>query len=666
MGTGGSGAPYAPESGAAAGGPALTREEARTLALNRTQRLAIACVLYGGVLALCLLYAHWKLFTSWRPYDDTGFNTYAIRLFMDGQTLYNQLFSPYGPFPYELWGGLFKVLGVAPSTDTAYVTTYVMWLATSLLIGFSAQRLSGRLAIGICAQLISFVLLAVSINEPMLPDLLATALLVALEAAAIFGLSRRPRAALAVVGALVGVLVLTKVNVGGFAMVAVAYATIMALPQLRQLTWLRWCAVACVVLIGPVLMAPDLHTVAFAKFALLVVCATIALVLATGATPVGTAVPGQAGRWIRALVTGVAVSVVVILAVIFILGTSPGALFETLIVNGPRQRTEHPHAVTLAAWVSLLALAVAGAAWAASRTATGRRLIASPSWAMAATRIACGLLIWFPPTQGFALRISLAWVAALPTGREEDSAAWRFVRVMVPAVAVLNSLFAYPIAGSQVGFAETMFVLCGAVCVTDGLNDPALAAALSSFLRIGRGSARTALTVATVTFALAISLGAVALSLGRLHRKYDSYRALPFSGAKQVRLPQAEITTFSALITAARAHCRTLITTPGLPSLNLWSGLPAPSSFTIIGLWWEVPPSHELTSAYRQAASAPGLCEIRNAEEIHFWVKEQPLPRIPLVRYLERDFTPIGTYGEATGDPRFVYQLLKRREGRAG
>jgi hypothetical protein len=631
----------------------------RARSRRRSRRLAAASLGYGAVFALCALYAYWKLFTTWQPYDDTGFNTYAIRLFMDGHTLYNQIFSPYGPFPFELWGAVFKILGVTPSTDAAYLATYVLWLATSVAIGVCAQRLSGRVAIGVCAQVLSFSLLAISTHEPILPDLLATSLLVALEAVCIFGVSRRPRAALATVGALIGVLALTKINSGGFALVAVAYAAIMSLPQLRQNAWLRGCAAAAVILIGPVLMAPDLHTGAFATFAFLLACSAVALVLAARLTPLGAAVPGEARRWVRSLLAGLIFSMVGILAVIFILGTSPRALFETVIVNGPRQRTERPFPVELARWVPVLAFAAAVAAWVVSHTAAARKAITGPSTVAALARILCGALIWFAPVEGFAVRIVLAWVAVLPSSRDRDTAAWRFVRLTVPTLAVVNSLFAYPVAGSQVQFAETMFVLCGAVCVADGLSDPKLVAALSAMLRVRLHSARAILAALTVGLALVVLVVSVALPLSGLHSKYDSYRALPFAGAQRLHLPPAVTSTLVALIAATRAHCRTLISTPGLASLNLWSGLPAPSGFTVIGLWWEAPPAEDLEKAFTEAERSPGLCEVRNNEEIRFWVNKQPLPQIPLVGFLEKNFVPIGTYGESS-DPPFLYQLLKR------
>jgi hypothetical protein len=307
-----------------------------------------------------------------------------------------------------------------------------------------------------------------------------------------------------------------------------------------------------------------------------------------------------------------------------------------------------------------------GAALAITSTRAGRVAVTSGSAGVAIGRILCGVIIWLMPIEGFAFALSLAWVAALPSSRDKDTAASRFIRLLIPGVAIIYTLFAYPGAGSQLSFAHAMFVLCGAVCVADGLSDLELSAARGALAKISPRRARTMIATATAALALAILLGSVVLHLNSAHAQYEYGRPLPFKEATSLRLPPKERSTFVALIAAVRAHCRTLITLPGLPSLNLWSGLPAPSGYTIIGLWWQVPPAEDLEKAATQAERAPGLCEVYNEQEVEFWVKEQPLPDIPLIRFLQHDFTSIGTYGEATEDPRFFYRLLKRRENTSG
>src|SRR5260370_20024895 len=46
----------------------------------------------------------------------------------------------YGPFFYETIGGLFKLLGIAPTNDSARWLTLVFWLVASALAAFRSEE----------------------------------------------------------------------------------------------------------------------------------------------------------------------------------------------------------------------------------------------------------------------------------------------------------------------------------------------------------------------------------------------------------------------------------------------------------------------------------------------------------------------------------------------
>jgi hypothetical protein len=638
-------------------------------------RLAPTALPFGAVLLLSALAAYWYLFSQFHYYDDTGFDTYSIRMFAQGHVLYNQVFTPYGPFVYELWGGLLAVLGRPLTTDGAFLSTWVVWVATSLLIGVTAKRLSGRLSLGIVAQVLSFTVLKVAVNEPITPDLLVTSMQALIVAVCAFGLARWPEHSLAAVGALVGALLLSKLNSGAFALVAVAYAAIATLPRLRRVAALRGGSRAALVLTGPLLMAQDLSW--SGRYALLGAAGGLALAL-TGwhADPAAEDElrEDESTWWTVNLLRGLGCSALAILGVIFILGTSPGAMFRTLIVDGARQRTEDPFPAVLGGGVLWWAIAgVLGALLIRGPLARLARGRAGLTLAGAAGRILAGLAIWsslagvwpfsIAPNAEFALALPLAWVAAIPCGRDDASTATRFLRSLVPALAVMSALFAYPVAGSQVGYGSVLFVLCGAVCVADGLYD------LNMLLVDVRASAtvtfavRASTAILIATLALVWTIDFVVAPMGGYRTTYREERALPFAGATRLHLEPAVASVFAGLIADARAHCRTLISTPGMPSLNLWSGLPEPDGLSVIGVWWKALLPAQLALALTDAEAAPGLCEIRNQTEIEVWVGNRPLPQIPLVRFLEHDFAPLASFG-LTGIGH--YELLVRRPAEGG
>ncbi len=98
-------------------------------------------------------------------------------------------------------------------------------------------------------------------------------------------------------------------------------------------------------------------------------------------------------------------------------------------------------------------------------------------------RLFAGLAIWLsivaadplrnisPENANFALAMTLAWVAAIPCTRDRGGVSERFVRIFIPAFAVLEALMAYPVAGTQVMFGSLLFLVCGAICFADGWRD---------------------------------------------------------------------------------------------------------------------------------------------------------------------------------------------------
>src|SRR5262249_40315840 len=122
------------------------------------------------------------------------------------------------------------------------------------------------------------------------------------------------------------------------------------------------------------------------------------------------------------------------------------------------------------------------AAFAAAILVTKLRSWASgkPSLWPGLLRAAAGLTIWFTIARQAPFRLNpsatvdvlpmlLAWVAAVPPLGEPELPFKRFMRVLLPAVAVAGVLGAYPVPGAQVGIASLMFVPVGALCIADAL-----------------------------------------------------------------------------------------------------------------------------------------------------------------------------------------------------
>ena len=82
-----------------------------------------AIVAMGAAIA-----AYFYLFTQFAPYDDEGTVLVTLKAFVHGETLYRDVYTPFGPFYYELFGGLFSLTGQAVTTDASRTIVLVIWV----------------------------------------------------------------------------------------------------------------------------------------------------------------------------------------------------------------------------------------------------------------------------------------------------------------------------------------------------------------------------------------------------------------------------------------------------------------------------------------------------------------------------------------------------------
>ena len=173
------------------------------------------------------------------------------------------------------------------------------------------------------------------------------------------------------------------------------------------------------------------------------------------------------------------------------------------------------------------------------------------------------------------LPMLLAWVAAIPPGGVRESTYKRFLRVLLPALAIAETLQVYPVAGSQMGIAALTFVPVGALCLADALTS----------LR--------AWSVAQGDRALERFGGCRHRRHRRAGGRVRARHAAASGGHQRRRLPRTAGASVpgcdgyaSAAAdrrnlhrgsrSAARYRCTTFIGYPSIDSLYLWSGIDAP------------------------------------------------------------------------------------------
>lgn len=634
--------------------PAAAARPGRRETLDDPAVRAIA--LYALIAIAAAVAAYFALFTQFAPYDDEGTLLVTLKAFAHGDTLYSDVYTPYGPFYYELFGGLLALSGVDVTTDLSRSTVLVLWIVTALLYGLAAQRLSGRLLFGGAAMIAAFGSLYALANEPMHPQILCVLLLGAFTLLAVAGPTRRLAWAGAAAGALLAALTLTKLNLGVFAVAAVVLAAVLTYEPLQRRRWLRWPVVAAFVAMPLALMARDLDLNWVRNLMALETLAAIAIVIA--AWPARPR-PGEedrgAGRWLLAAAAGFVVAFLAIGLAIVANGSSPGDAYDGMVTEAMRVRdvnlTEFPQPGAAVDWALA---AVAAAALCVRLRPNGGG--GAPSVWPGLLRAAAGLAIWFTvariapfsfnPAAGNpdSLPVALAWVAALPPAGAAEPTYKRFVRVLLPALAVAQTLQVYPVAGSQMSIAAVTFVPVGALCLADALSS----LRAWSAARGADAPTRLAAVVGVVLVSLVALLGldAIARPAATGAVVYRDQQALSFPGAGQLRLAPEEADTYERLVDLLhRYRCSDFVGYPNIDSFYLWAGIDPPPP-QAPGAWVNALDSERQQRVVDELRAAPRPCAIRSDARAENWLRGAPPPDRPLARYVLDEFRSVEQVGE--------------------
>ena len=574
------------------------------------------------------------MFTGFHAYDDEGYFLITLRDYLSGQPLLTAAAPVNGPFFSEAMGGLFKVLGLVPDHDGGRYVTLAIWLIASLIGGLGAYWLTRSLWLGFSAELVMFHVLGGLTAEPMSPSGLVSLLLVSLVAAATFR-SLRPRATAVVIGAVVAALCLAKINVGGFAAFAVAFAWAAGLaPRWRRL--LLPASGLAIVLLPPALMSPLLSRDWVWEFAVGLALSGFAVVttsLALSSRPM----PPASTVWLAGggLVLGLICAAIAVAG-----GSDLGDWWNSLVVVPLRI----PHLFTWRLQVNL-GFDLWAAAVVAGALAT-RSLTRLPVAVAGAARVAAGLFTLLSPlllpSSIFFLALPLAWIASVAPPGEKDDPVSGYCRLLLPALAVLEALQAYPVAGTELSLGAISVVPVGAVILGDGVRQLQWAG-LHGPARFAAWAAPAALLVNVQVFLLAGYLADTGFFA-------DTPLGLP--GAGSIRVPAEAASQLRELVRTINRECSEFITYPGMNSLYLWTGQKPPTSVRS-EIWMITFDEGQQQSLVDQLQGRPRLCVVKNQQVLDFWTHGGAIPDRPLVRFIESNFGAEGTFGD--------YELLIRK-----
>jgi hypothetical protein len=626
---------------------------AAALAGDKRWRIVCALVFFAAITVETVRIAHPTVLSGFAFFDDEGYMLVSLKAFANHGHLYDHVFTQYGPFYYEVFGGIASIFGISITNDAGREMTMVVWVAASLVFGLGIWRLTRSLLLGFGTQILCFSVLTILAGAPMHPIGLIALLLAIMVLIAGFVGERESPYAMALLGAAAAALCLVKVNVGIFAVLSVILACLVTYPTLWRHRRLRIGYEILFLAVPTLLMIGNFDESWVRTYDVNITASVLAVLVALEVRGRGERKAGDLS-W---LIGGFVVLAVASCAIVVASGTSIHGLWEGLIVQPLRQPGAYVNAVGFGRRfyaIDLLGLGAAVAYWFARRRREGEP---GPAWyaTWSIFAIAVGLTMAYSVT-GWALPfdsngltgfqfamapfIWVALIATVPGEHPERS----FARVLLPLLAVLQTLHAFPAAGAQMSVANLLMVPVGALCVANGVRG------LSRLTAIGAD--RLALAgfgvVAVIVFGWFSVETFLREPLPAAQANYNGGVSLGLPGADDIHVGTPEAETYQGIVEEVDKNCSTVLMIPGLDSLYLWTEV-EPPSYTA-GDWENLFDTAHQEQVIEDTSSIEDLCLLRNrGNEEAAWGNGEG----PLVDYLEGPaFKPIGTVGP--------YELLRR------
>jgi hypothetical protein len=227
-----------------------------------TDRHRQAAVTWGFVLALALIslpYVFIASFNEVQIFDDQGTLMIGFRDLLNNYIPYRESFLLYGPFYYVTITPLFDLLQIPLNHDWVRMVSSFFWVASSVVLGALMFELSRSMRAGAFAFFVSLFLLKGMLHSPMHPQELSF-LMIAVLFHLLLKIERDPKpVALMVAGAIVGGLLLTKINLAAFVALPLMLGLLRGSPGHFTLRIVHALVLCAGVAMPIVLMKPLLH-----------------------------------------------------------------------------------------------------------------------------------------------------------------------------------------------------------------------------------------------------------------------------------------------------------------------------------------------------------------------------------------------------------------------
>jgi hypothetical protein len=586
-------------------------------------RLGSRMLLLLGILLTvpAAITAYFRSFVGIEPYDDEGALIDMVRGFLEGRPLYDSVSSIYGPafFFYEWLAH--TVAGQPITTDSVRFVSIAFWLGSALLVLLLAWRATGSWMIAAAAYLLAFRVLNFIGLDPAHPQELCLFLALALALAGCF--PKNPTALMLWLGGLAGVTALTKINMG--ALVAVALGLTLAYATSAAPAWkaVRIAAVLAALAFPLMLMLPNLAMPWAQHYFVLEELSLGGIVIAVARQRFDVRL---GVRDLAICGAGFAGASAALALFAIVRGSTLWAMIDWLIVK--------PRSSFGAAWYWAPGIGTGVTLWAAlgfiaALAAQSRRVA---PWMIAVAKLALGTVVLALAVTERTEQIMYAappflWLVVMPQAAHPRLGT--FSRALLGIMGVLIVLYAVPVAGAQIPFVVVFLLVAAAVVFGDAAH---WFAPRTPLITWGRWLAYAVMVVAVFRFCV--------ITPWRARQHYDWLQPLGLPGAARLHLEHADAAGLREIVTVARRSCSMLLTAPGMPTLNFWSGLPAPRGIGG-GNWVTALDDVGQQRVIAEIAREPRMCVMYNAEQTAMWTHNADVSARPVIKYIRENFRPV-------------------------
>jgi hypothetical protein len=620
------------------------------MVLNSPQRfLGASATVWSAIWLLFLSVASapaafYRMFTGFAAWDDEGMMLMTVKQYLDGAKLYQEITSGYGPVYYFFNGFVHSIVGAPVNHEGVRLTSVAVWMLSALVFAWIVFRLTGSLAIASVVHVLTFRGLAFFQNEPGHPQELCIILLSGLLVGGL--LAARPRyqwIAMILVGMMPAGLLCIKVNIGIFTIIAATLAIIYHLP-LNRFVRLARITVGLAALVLPFALMKVHFDDSSARVYCCVVTAAVAALLVCLRSPEPGSLSWKNG-WIA--LASFAITLTTVFAALWAQGIPVRSTVSALVIShinlNVSQRFWYLAAELGWPWI-FWALGSLIASWAVTRKLIHGSKQVDNVLNNLKLLVGGGTLLLAVARPEFLLGFvtPFCWLLLCPPSKNVDCPL-AFPRLLLAATAALQTLYAYPIAGSQLGFLRISLVVVGATLFGDFVR-VALASRLQPAIRPWF---RAASSFVLICAALSYSLVDY-----RAKRAYESLPPLGLRGAERLHLDSTRTSEYHWLVNNLNRYCDTFVGIPGLPSLYLWTGKPMPGPMhespgqlsTDNWLYGWSPQQQQVIVT--DLARYPNACAVHNPELVKFWNKgNMDLSMLPLVNYIQTNFQTVDHMG---------------------